>query len=156
MLAAALADVLVRDLNPTVLAGVGDHALDQSAIALLGIDATRELGPGRGNALGKPVTHALEVADAEHARAARRGHAPLEVPAGERGREDLAQLALEACDLAPEVGAGPPQLGRAVRAVRRRVSRRRRSYAPPPLSRSWRDSSEKLGQCSGPFDRRLA
>ena len=156
MLAAALADVLVRDLDPPVLPRVGDHALDQRAVALLGVNAACELGPGGRNALGEPVTHTLELADAENARAPGRGHAPLEVAPRERGREDLAQLTLQPCDLAPEVGAGPPQLGRAVRAVRRRVSRRRRSYAPPPLSRSWRDSSEKLGQCSGPFDRRLA
>jgi hypothetical protein len=110
VLAAPLADVLVRDLDPAVVVRVGDHPLDERAVVLLDIHTAGKLGPRVCHAVGKPVADPLEVADAEHARATRGGHAPLEVATRERGGEDLGQLALEAGDLAAKLGAGGSKL----------------------------------------------
>jgi hypothetical protein len=151
VLAAALADVLIRDLHPSVIVGVGDHPLDEAPALLLDVDAAGELGTGVGHPLGQTVAHALELPDPKDPRPAGRGDAPFEVAAREGGRKDLCQLAFEAGNLPPELGAGGPQVGGG------RWPNRWRSEASPPLdSRSLRGSFEKLRQRSGPFAGLLA
>ena len=151
MLAAALADVLVGDLHPPIVVRVGDHPLHEASALLLDVDAPGELGASVGDTLGTAVAHALELTDAENPRPAGRGDAPLEVATRKGGRKDLCQLAFEASDLPPELGAGGPQVGLGGWASRWR------SEASPPLdSRSLRGSFEKLRQRSGPFAGLLA
>ena len=61
-----------------------DHALDQLAVLLLDVDAARELHLGGLEPGRECIADPLEIADAEHARAARRGDAELDAGARER------------------------------------------------------------------------
>ncbi len=88
--------------------GLDDHALDQLTVLLLDVDAARELRPGGLEPGRERIADPLEVADAEHARAARGRDAELDAGARERGGEQLAELALQIADLAPQVLAGEP------------------------------------------------
>jgi hypothetical protein len=88
--------------------GLDDHALDQLAVLHLDVDAARELRPGGLEPGRERIADPLEVADAEHARTARGGDAELDAGARERGGEQLAELALQIADLAPQVLAGEP------------------------------------------------
>ena len=62
VLAAAVADVLVRDDHPAVPVGVGDHPLDQAAIGLLDVRLAPELDLGVAQPQREGVAHALELA----------------------------------------------------------------------------------------------
>src|SRR6185312_955470 len=106
MLAAGLADVVVRDANPLVGGGVGRHLGDPGTVLLLPLAA---LAKGTSNLLHpvrEVVTQGLQVAYVEHARTTRRPDLPLErilrVGRGEQGGE----LAFEPRDLLSE---GPPR-----------------------------------------------
>jgi hypothetical protein len=103
--AAALADVLVGDANPAVRGGVGGHPLDQCAVRLLGLGAGVEAAAQLGDAGGKPIAGALELAEAEQARATRGPDRSRRVPVREGGSEEPAELPFEPRDLTPELFA---------------------------------------------------
>jgi len=85
--------------------GLGDHRLERAAVVLLDLAAAPELALGLLQAGCEPIADTLEVGDAEHSGAAAGGDAPLDATARERGGEELAEAALERCDLAPQLVA---------------------------------------------------
>lgn len=105
MLALPLTDVIVRNPDPAILVGGGDHAFDQAPVLLFDVRPARDLSLRLAHANHEGVTDTLEVGGAQHARPANRTDAPLDPPAWESGGPELAELALEACDLAAELVA---------------------------------------------------
>jgi hypothetical protein len=103
VLAFPLTDVVVRDPDPAILVGSGDHALDQASVLLFDVRPARDLGLRLAHAHYQRVADTLEVGGAQHARPANGADAPLDSPAWEGGRPQFAELALEACDLAAEL-----------------------------------------------------
>lgn len=121
MATAALADVLVRDAQPPVTGGRGDHPLQEASVSLLDVGAPAELGPGVAQPHHERVAHPLQIADREHARPAGGADAPGEAGTGKGRLEQLAELALELRDLAPKVVAGGPLLRRSERLQAQRT-----------------------------------
>jgi hypothetical protein len=105
MQAPGLADVLVREAQPAMATGLGDHRLEQAAIRLLDVGAAAELDTGVTQARGKRIAYALEIAEAEYARAAGGAHTPIEALARKGLGEDAAELGLQAGDLTAQVAA---------------------------------------------------
>jgi hypothetical protein len=103
VLAFTLADVRVRDPNPAVLLRVGDHALDQAPVSLLHVGAARDLRLCLAHPHHQRVANPLEVGRAQHPRAADRADAPVDSEPREGGRPELAELPLEAGDLAAQL-----------------------------------------------------
>ena len=116
----------LETIDPAVLLGRGDHRLEQPPVRLLDLGPSRQLHPRLAHADRERVANPLELARAEQPRTSGGAGAPLDPPARERRGEELAELGLEAADLAPQVGAGtalaPP--------------RRSRAAADPPLGRA--------------------
>jgi hypothetical protein len=106
VLAAALADVVVRDPHPRVALGLGDHPLQGLPVALLDPGAARELVLRLAQAGGEPVADPLEIADAQDPRAAGGDDLVADPGARERCGEELRELLLEGGDLTPQVTAG--------------------------------------------------
>jgi hypothetical protein len=100
-----LSDVLVRDLDPGKAFGLGDHALEQLAVALLDVATVRQPAPYLLDASGESVAGALELGDVEDPRASGGGNGVGNAAPRERGGEELCQLALEPGDLGPQVTA---------------------------------------------------
>ena len=112
VLALAVADVLVRDLNPGIALGLGDHALDEAAVSLLDVGAPGDLGLGIADANEESVADPLQLSSAEDAGAANGSNGPIDSLARERGGPKLGELLLEAGDLAAKLVAdGPLVLG---------------------------------------------
>jgi len=101
--AAALADVLVRDADPAMAVGVGDHALEQAAVGLLLGATPGELGLCLADAHDEGVPDALELGGAQQARPADGSDPPLQSLARESRGEQLPEPALEPGDLAAKV-----------------------------------------------------
>jgi hypothetical protein len=95
VLAARLADVLVADPEPAVLAGRQQHLLDQAAVLFLGVGAVAERPPRLGDPLGELVAELLELAQGQHPGSAARAHAPVEALPRPGRAEQLRQLLLE-------------------------------------------------------------
>jgi hypothetical protein len=77
-----------------------DHLLEQRPVSLLDRPPPGDLGLGLAEPRGERVANLLELGQAEHPRAAGGADAPLDPPAGERSRKQLAEPALEQRDLA--------------------------------------------------------
>ena len=105
MLAFPLTDVVVRNPNPAMLVGVGDHALDEAPVLLFDVRSARDLGLRLADANDQRVADTLEVGRAQHARTADRANAPVDSLARKGGGPKFAELALEACDLDAELVA---------------------------------------------------
>jgi hypothetical protein len=104
--AAGLADVRARDLQPFVLRGGLDHAPQQLAISPLDLLALAKRGAGEGDAGGEGVSHALELLEAGEPRAARpRGDPNVDLHSREGLYREPGELALEAADLAAQLGS---------------------------------------------------
>ena len=88
-----------------MLVGVGDHALDEAPVLLFDVRPARDLGLRLAHANDQRVADTLEVGRAQHARTADRTDAPVDSLAREGGGPQIAELALEACDLAAELVA---------------------------------------------------
>jgi len=83
VLAVAIADVVVRDLNPPVAVGLGDHALDEAAVLLFDIGAPRQLGLSLANPDQESVADSLQLGGIQDSRAADGADLPLDALAGE-------------------------------------------------------------------------
>ncbi len=112
MLAVAVAHVLVRDLHPGVPPGLGDHPLDEAAVALLGVSTAAELSLSLADADQKCVANPLELGGAQNARAAYGAHGPVDVLARKGRGPKLGKLLLQAGDLAAKLVADGPIVGR--------------------------------------------
>jgi hypothetical protein len=108
VLAPGVADVLTGDDHPAVTLGGGDHRLEGAAVGLLDVRPAGELGAGIAQPQRQRVADALELAGVEHARAAYRADAPVDVAPGKGRGEGLAKLALELADLPTQLVAGEP------------------------------------------------
>jgi hypothetical protein len=108
--ALALTDVLVRDPDPVVPVGVGDHLLDQHAVRLLDVRATGDLGLRLAHPDNQGVANALEIGRVEHARPAGAADGPIDPAAREGGYPELPELSLEPGDLATKLLAYPALL----------------------------------------------
>jgi hypothetical protein len=84
VLAAGLADVLVRDPDPLVGGGIGGHLLDQSSMQLLNLDAIVKAVPHIPDPGRKAVANPLQLVDSEHSRTTHPGNAELESQPWER------------------------------------------------------------------------
>jgi hypothetical protein len=112
--ATGFTDRLVGDPDPLVGRRVGDHLLDQLAVALLDVGAAVQLAAGLREPVGHRIADHLELFDIQDPRtAADPGScdSPLDPGAREGGAEQSAEFALHPGDLAPQVGAGAPLLG---------------------------------------------
>jgi len=116
VLAAWLADVLVRHPDPSILARVGNHPLDQRAAGLLGVGPSRDLCPRLREAIRQAVPDPLELADLEDPGPTGGTDRPVDAPAGECRGEQLTELALEPSDLAAQLAAGGAVAGRGNRS----------------------------------------
>jgi hypothetical protein len=94
-----------------VAAGVEPHALEQHAVALLEVRPLGDRGAGAVQALGEVVAQALQLAEAEQARAAATGDRPVGVRPRVGGEEGGGQLALELGDLVAERATGGGLVG---------------------------------------------
>lgn len=107
--AAGLADVAAGDHHPLEVRRVGEHRLQQFAVALLDPLAALQ-GPARvRHPRRQPVPHRLELAEVEQSRrtAARaRRLRTLELDPAEGIAVETGELTLEAGDLGPQLGAG--------------------------------------------------
>jgi hypothetical protein len=108
--ALALADVLVRNPDPVVPVRVGDHLLDQEAVGLLDVRATRDLGLRLAHPDDQRVADALEIGRGEHPRPARAADAPVDPATREGGDPELPEVPLEPGDLAAKLLAYPALL----------------------------------------------
>src|SRR5437763_8195962 len=99
VMAARLPDVAVPHPHPAVLLGFEQHLLDQTAVLLLHERPVRQLAAVHLEPLRQLVAHALELAKAENARAAARGHLPVE-----------ARARIGAAEEARPLGPNAPQL----------------------------------------------
>lgn len=108
MAAAGLAQVFARDPHPLEPRRVGEHLPQELAVARLDLLALLELAPSGADSRRQGIAHALELAEAERAgrASARGGHRGLDPQARKRLRRELAELTLEAADLAPQLLAG--------------------------------------------------
>jgi len=112
VLAVAVADVLVRDLNPGVSLGLGDHPLHQAAILLLDVGAAGDLRLGLANADNQGVADALELGGAEDPWASHRTDRPVNALAWEGRGPKLGKLLLQPRDLAAKLVAKGAIVGR--------------------------------------------
>ena len=105
VLALAVADVFVRDLNPGIALGLGDHALHEAAVSLLDVGTPRDLGLGLADADQERVANPLQLSSAEDAGAANGSDRPVDSLSGEGRSPELGELLLEAGDLAAKLVA---------------------------------------------------
>ena len=138
MLAVAVADVLVRNLDPGIALRLGDHALDEAAVALLDVGAAGQLGLGLADPDQERVAHPLELGRPQDARAAHGADRPVDVLARKGRSPKLRELLLEACDLAAKLVAD--------RAVVRGDEKLQRHV--PPVASGFRLVSERFSHRS--------
>jgi hypothetical protein len=105
VLAAGLADVLVRDPDPLVLGRVLGHLLDQLPVLLLDVGVVVEpaldvLQPDR-----ERIADLLQLVDGEQPGAAHSGNAELDPLSGKGRAEQPRELELHRGDLPPQIGA---------------------------------------------------
>jgi hypothetical protein len=105
VLAIAIADVLVRDLDPAVALGLGDHPLDEATVLLFGICAARDLRLRLADANQERVANPLELGRSEDARTANSAYRPVDSLARKGSGPKLRKLLFEARDLAAELVA---------------------------------------------------
>jgi hypothetical protein len=105
VLAVAVADVVVRDLDPRVARGLGDHALDQAAVLLFDVGAAGDLGLSLADADHERITDPLELGGAQDARPADSPDRPVDALAGKGRGPELRELLLEAGDLTAKLVA---------------------------------------------------
>jgi hypothetical protein len=101
-----LTDVGAGDPQPLVLGRLGQHLLEQLAIARLQFVLLVQGAPRDGDPIGKGVAdplQVLQVGDPRHVRAGR--HLDVEDDAGKGLGREAGQLVLEAADLAPQLDA---------------------------------------------------
>jgi hypothetical protein len=137
VLAAALADVLVRDPHPLVLLGLEQHLLDPAAVLLLDVGAVPERLAGVVEALCEVVSELLELREGEQARSAARAHPPVEARAREGRAEEGRELRFEAGDLLEQRAPGRALVGARARQDRRQ---RRRGSARGANEDVWHGS----------------
>jgi len=135
VLAVPVADVVVRDLHPAVALGLGDHALDETAVLLLDVGPAAKLVLSLADPHQERVANALELGGAEQAGPADRADVPVDALTREGGHPKLAELLLQARDLAAKLVAdGPLVLGREwTRGQADAVPTRRQGVKPGPL-----------------------
>ena len=130
MAAAGLADIGAGDPHPLEVRRVGQHPLEQLAVASLELGPLVERQARLADPLGKFVAHPLQLAEAEHPRlAATAAHRGVDLDPAEGLGEQPGQLVLEPGDLAPQLGAGKALV--APDPKRKRVSRSSRSGIDP-------------------------
>jgi hypothetical protein len=122
VLAPGLADVLVADPLPAVLLGREQHLLDLAAVLLLDVGAVAQRAPRGLDPARELIAHVLQLAEAQQARAAGRGHGELHALARPARHEQGRQLALEPLDLIQQRAPGRALVDR---DVRREAGRRR-------------------------------
>ena len=113
--------------------GLEQHLLEALTVPLLDPAPARDLGLGAAQSFRERVAHQLELRHPEDPRAAGRCHAPVDSLAGEGGGEELAQAALEECNLTSKLRADPA-VGEQVLARRKRsLGDRRRCRGRVPV-----------------------
>ena len=106
MSATVLADVGTGDADPLVSGGVGEHALQQLAIALPELGLLGQRPTCIADPLGQRVAHPLELLQAgDPGRPLRRADAGLDRAQRESLGSQPRELTLEAPDLAAQLGA---------------------------------------------------
>ena len=111
VLAVAIADVLVRDLNPAIALGLRDHPLDEAAVLLLHVSAARQLRLSFPNPNEQRVADALELGGAQDAGAADGSHGPVDALPREGRSPQLRELLFEAGDLTAKLVANGAVIG---------------------------------------------
>jgi len=105
--AARLADVGAFDLDPLEVRRGRQHLRQQLAVGGLDALALAQRHASIGNPFGQLVAQPLELAQVEDPRLRRDGADPVPyLDSAERGGEEPGQLALQASDLAPQLGPG--------------------------------------------------
>jgi hypothetical protein len=105
--AARLADVAALDLHPLEVLRRRQHLGQQLAVGLLDPLALTQGDAGVGDPFGELVAQALQLPEPEDPRLGGHGGDPIvDLDPAEGGGEVLGELALEAADLTPQLGAG--------------------------------------------------
>lgn len=146
MLAAWLGDVLIRDPDPAVLLGVGDHPLDQRTTGLLGVGSAGNLRLSLGKTVGESISDPLQLTDPKDPRPTRGAHLPIDPAAREGGGEKVHEFALQAGYLTPQLIPGDAVGGRPGGRVRGGDSSECLDSRLP-----WRFEFEKFAHLRGPF-----
>ena len=120
MAATRLAERFAAHAHPLVGGGVGDHVLDELAVSLLVLGDLSELRARRGEPAGHRVADLFELGNTEHPGTTGGGHAPFDPRSREGCAEEAGQLALHACDLAPQLPARAALVGLGDRGFERR------------------------------------
>lgn len=103
--AARLADVGAGDPHPFELGWLGQHPLQQLAVASLELCPGAESAARGGHARGEGVAHHLQLAEADQPRLTSDGGDPsVDLEPGKGLRDEVGELPLEATDLAPQLG----------------------------------------------------
>jgi hypothetical protein len=107
--AARLADVGPRDPQPLEVPRPLQHPLQQLAVAGLELLPLAQGGASRADARGEGVANQLQATELERAVAIARGRHPrVDLESREGLGDERRELALEAADLPPQLGAGEP------------------------------------------------
>jgi hypothetical protein len=107
--ATRLADVGVRDSQPLVLSGGGEHLAQLLAVAFLELVAVVQGDAGVGDPSRQSIAYPLQLAKAgDSRRAGESRDAGVDVKARECLGREAGQLTLEAPDLPPQLGARQP------------------------------------------------
>jgi hypothetical protein len=118
--AAGLADVGVGDAHPLVLGGGVEHAAQQLAVSSLELGLLAEGEAGGGDPLRQRVAHPLQLAEIRDPRlAAKSGDAGVDLDPREGLDHEARELALEAADLAAQLGTGEALVASHPKRVRR-------------------------------------
>ena len=156
VLAAGLADVLVRHAHPPVGSGIEEHLLDQLPVALLHVGAVGEGAAAVLHTGRQVVAELLELGQGEKARAAARRARPTRSPCGARWSRTARRARPPGADLV-EQGAPCGALVRTrARDERWTAWRAGQPAARAPRSRALQDDlpQERVGQLSAGSRRR--
>lgn len=104
MPASRLPDLVVRDQQPPVSGGVGEHVLEQPAAPILAVQLRPQLAAHMREMSGDLIAEHLQLGDREDPGTVHRPpDSPFDSAAGERGCEQTRELTLHGGDLPPEL-----------------------------------------------------
>lgn len=122
MTATRLANVGTGDPQPLALGRRGEHVAQKLAIALLQLVAPAQRNASVRDPLGKGVSNALQLAEIGDPRRSGQSRNPgIYRKPWERLSRKVAQLPLEAPELAPQLGPGQPLAANSKRRDRLRL-----------------------------------